>query len=690
VTHKSSYGWIALALALYLFFSLTFLELPGLYYDETNFITAAFGHTSGLFIAWSARIFGHKVPLMIMNYIGALKSGIYAPVFALFGTSAATVRIPVVLIGLITLLSAYAVFRRMFDRTIAIVALLLFATDCTFIFANRLDWGPVSVMLALEASSLYFLWRWMTEDKNHFLAIAGFLLGLGLWNKIIFVWFLVALFTALLLCYHKHFINLLHWRRMAWFVPAFLLGCLPLIAYNIDVPMGTFRRQTAISFPTLEAINLRYHVFRGTLDGFGVYYLVNHSEVGTPERILKSPPVGALDRTLSALSGIPWVGRSPLPIVFLASLVLLLILLGRKHLKGKREIVFLGLHLPVIAFMMCLNPLATGAHHAIAVYPFVFILIAYAVCEFTRWLGKSRTARILLLCLCLLPLIAAHVVVDARYLKSFQVNGGCRFWSDAIYSLADYTREHPDKTYYLMEWGFSTQLVFLSNGSLRYQDFSCNQQELEACMEPLLTQANTSFVFHTPAAEDRPLLNIFKQTLARHQLHGRTLKTFYQRDGQPVYILYEIVPASFEAHASKVGFYYMREGEDFDGKSGGDLDSKGAASNKKALGSFWGRQPDDYVTYRFSMPKDLVDARMGLRYAFEDRFAHEYYVLLDGNFVDTLTLPATSGYGYTPAEWKTFEYNLGNIEKGVHELKLKPGKQYQLLNLDYWYIKDGP
>ena len=41
---KTSYFWIALALALYLFFSLTYLELPGLQYDETNFVNAALGN----------------------------------------------------------------------------------------------------------------------------------------------------------------------------------------------------------------------------------------------------------------------------------------------------------------------------------------------------------------------------------------------------------------------------------------------------------------------------------------------------------------------------------------------------------------------------------------------------------------------------------------------------------------------
>ena len=65
---------------------------------------------------------------MIMEYIGALKSALYAPILKIFGGSAITARLPVVCIGLITLLIAYGLFRRMFDRTIAVVGLFLFAS----------------------------------------------------------------------------------------------------------------------------------------------------------------------------------------------------------------------------------------------------------------------------------------------------------------------------------------------------------------------------------------------------------------------------------------------------------------------------------------------------------------------------------------------------------------------------------
>jgi hypothetical protein len=78
---KQSYFWIAAILALYLLFSLTYLKLSGLQYDEVNCVNAAMGNENAPFIVGSVKIFGKKWPLMIMNYIWAVKSGLYAPIF---------------------------------------------------------------------------------------------------------------------------------------------------------------------------------------------------------------------------------------------------------------------------------------------------------------------------------------------------------------------------------------------------------------------------------------------------------------------------------------------------------------------------------------------------------------------------------------------------------------------------------
>jgi 4-amino-4-deoxy-L-arabinose transferase-like glycosyltransferase len=540
IAAKSTYLWIAFVLALYLFFSLTYLQRPGLQFDEVNFVDVTMGNANSQFFL-TIEPFGKKLPVMTMRYIGALKSALYVPVFRIFGASAATTRLPVVFIGLITLLVSYALFRRMFDRRIALLGLFLFATDPTFIFANKLDWGPVSLMLVLEVSSLYFVWRWMSEKRRYFLGLAGFLFGLGLYNKIIFAWHIAAVFIALFLFFRDDLKLLLHRRLFVCFLSAFLLGCLPLIAFNISIPWGTFRDQHYLTPDWGEALAYRYALFRGTLDGNGVYSLLNGEEVAFPSEMLKKPDAGRIVRLIEAGTRLPWIRATLLPVTLAGSLALILILACFTRLRKKREILFLAAQPAVIAIFICLMPDATGAHHVIMLYPFVFAVVAFAACELGSCLARSEIAAKALTALCILPLALSQLTIDARYLESFRQRGGVGYWSDAIYELSSFTRERPGKNFILMQWGMGNQLFLLSAGSIRKEELSCGRETLETCLEPLLTRPDSFFLFYAPPFADQSILETFKQVLARHHLKGRIVKTFYQRDGRPVYLVYEIV-----------------------------------------------------------------------------------------------------------------------------------------------------
>ena len=536
---KSTSLGITLALTLYLLLSLTFLKLPGLQYDEVNFVNASMGRANAQFVIWAPRLFGRRLPLMIMDYIGAVKSVLYAPIFKVFGTSATTVRLPVVCIGLVTLLTSYALLRRMFDDLrIAVIGLLLFATDPTFVFGNKLDWGPVSLMLLLEVSSLYFMWRWMQEGKRYFLVIAGFFFGLGLYNKIIFSWYLAAFFIALLLFFRANIKRLLSRRALVWFLAAWLAGCIPLVGFNIVNHMETFKHQEVMKFPGIETLKQRYALFRGTLDAQGVYFLVTRGQVEDMAGIPKNGSSEKGDLLMRMIAGFSWVRRSPMPLALAGSLVLILILWTLGRLSKTREILFLTTQLVIIAAFICLTPKANGAHHVLAFYPFVFIVIAFAVCELGDWLGKSRTRASVVTGLCLSPLLLAQLVVDARYLQSFRASGGVGYWSDAIYELASFVDKNPDKNFVLMEWGFSNQLMLLSNGRIRYEDFICDDGNLESCIEPLLSHPKAVTIFYAPPYGNLAVLDAYNEALARHHLQVKA-QTFFQRDGRPVYLVYD-------------------------------------------------------------------------------------------------------------------------------------------------------
>src|ERR1700754_1472757 len=69
---------------------------PGLYYDEMLFANAALGGRSNSFIG--LRIWG--IPVLLMKYMGALKSWVYYPVFLFFPVNSWTTRLPAILLGI--------------------------------------------------------------------------------------------------------------------------------------------------------------------------------------------------------------------------------------------------------------------------------------------------------------------------------------------------------------------------------------------------------------------------------------------------------------------------------------------------------------------------------------------------------------------------------------------------------------
>ena len=77
-----------------------FAPLAGFQTDEAIFASGIYDPAT---IPYSAQVFHKKLPLMLMPYMGALKAWLYAPILAIFRPTAYSIRIPVLLIGSITI-----------------------------------------------------------------------------------------------------------------------------------------------------------------------------------------------------------------------------------------------------------------------------------------------------------------------------------------------------------------------------------------------------------------------------------------------------------------------------------------------------------------------------------------------------------------------------------------------------------
>lgn len=134
-----------------------FISLPGLQYDEVLFVNAALGGVDDSFI--HKRI--HGIPVMLLPYIGALKSFLYYLVFKLFGVSVESIRIPVIVISCMTLWVGFQMVRFLYSPGLACLFVLLLATDPAFIFQSKLDWGPVVLMMFFKMLALYWFFRFI-------------------------------------------------------------------------------------------------------------------------------------------------------------------------------------------------------------------------------------------------------------------------------------------------------------------------------------------------------------------------------------------------------------------------------------------------------------------------------------------------------------------------------------------------
>ncbi len=134
----------------------------------------------------------HHIPLMVISYIGALKTLLYWPIFRILGANPWTLRLPVVLVGAITIFFFVHLASVSGGARAAAIGAFLLATDPVFLLTNTFDWGPVALEHVFLVTGCWLVYRFghkSGSDARIWNLAAGFFCwGLALWNKAIFVW----------------------------------------------------------------------------------------------------------------------------------------------------------------------------------------------------------------------------------------------------------------------------------------------------------------------------------------------------------------------------------------------------------------------------------------------------------------------------------------------------------------------
>jgi hypothetical protein len=405
--------------------TLPHLECPGLYYDETLFVEP----WSGLRCAWCP----NGMPIMALSYLGALKTWLYWPLRDVLTPD--LIRGPWVLLGMASMLLAAMTAYRAFGARAGLFAGALLATDPAFLYFQRLDWGPVSIGVFLRSLSLLLLFRWRATSSVPPLFAAAFLLGLGIYDKLNFAWFVTGVLLGMLASRE-------HWPRARWSTTAgafmaFAVGSFPLLAYNATFPFASFRENALLAGggSTLATIPERLRLIRASLDGTLLYQLVNGER----------------------LSDIFASGAALGPLVSLASI------LGISMMTDVRrnpdvQVLWWSTATTLIALLAVAN---VGPHHVPTLFPGIQILAAVSLAKSSERGGARRA---LLVSGAIGAVFLGNVLVDMRTIVSFASVCGKGRWSDAIYGAADFVRGHPGDRIFVADWGIACQLRALAPG----------------------------------------------------------------------------------------------------------------------------------------------------------------------------------------------------------------------------------
>jgi hypothetical protein len=445
---------------------------------------------------YSIHIGRSTVPIMLMTYLGALKSWVYGPILKVFGITLSTLRQPMLLAGALSIWLFFLLLHRIAGQRTALIGCALLSVDSLYLLTSCFDWGPVALQHLLLAAGVLLVVQFHQERRELALAGGFFLLGLALWDKALAVWLLSGLAVGGILTFPRQILALITPRRAAIASAAFLLGALPLLIYNAESRGGTFQGNFQAAPHDLAG---KARFLARTSSGAGLFGWMTAEDWETAHPHPARTGVERASAGLSALAGHP--RNSLLGYAFLLAL-LLAPLAGWTNL---RIILWALIAMAVAWFQMAINQNTGGSiHHTILLWPIPQAIIAISFAAASRRLGR---ADIPALAVIVAVLMASSVLVTNEYLTTMARNGGAQAWNDGILNLGRYLRPVPPTNYlFSLDWGIIDPLRLLSHGKLRLASvdpvFNPTMTPPEAAMvRQMISDPGNLFIAHTPEFE---------------------------------------------------------------------------------------------------------------------------------------------------------------------------------------------
>lgn len=402
-----------------------FIPAIGTEDDELLFVPPAYWPGAALS---SLSFFGHRIPTMLMSYVGADKTLLYEPLLHRFPPSVWLLRLPPVLIGVLTLWIFFVALRRLTDEWIALAFVWVLATDAIFLLTTTFDWGPVAIQHLFVALAFALFAR---PKPMVFLGSAA--LGLAFWDKGTAIWTIGAFVVAGAIFLRREILDRVSGINLIKAAAGAALGALPILIFNIQHPLATFRENAGFS---TEGFSQKLQIMWLTLKGTGMFGFMVRSG-------------GPAWHSLA-----PWLLVLAVPLAFLPKV------------RPVRPLALFSLVTGLIIWtgMLFVHAGGTSVHHTILVWPWPYV---FAICVIGAALGQSMPGRAVFAALVAVVVLSNLALIGA-YASGAWEAGPSPTWSDANLMLP---KEYPGRKHILvLDWGIHNVAVYRTRGQSPIDD----------------------------------------------------------------------------------------------------------------------------------------------------------------------------------------------------------------------------
>jgi hypothetical protein len=518
------------ACGLFILLGTLFIPYAGIQADEALFSTPLFPHIGkNLHLP----LVPHQVPLMVMTYIGSLKTLLYWPIFRIFGSGPWALRLPVVLLGAATIFLFFKLARVSSGTFAALIGAFLLATDPVFLLTDTFDWGPVALEHFFLVTGCWFVYRFGLHDGPHpriWSLAAGFLCwGLALWNKAIFVWALSGLIAGGILVFWPEIKRSLRPRLVLAAAAGFLCGAMPLLIYNVSHASATVKENAHLD---PGGVTAKWIQVENAANGSSLFgYMAGENWWPAPK-----PPQSVRGRIAE------WIQRHfgehrRTGMYYVLGVLLLAAPWWWKYRAARFSLVFMAVSWLLMALT---RDAGASAHHVVLLWPFPILFIAVALASLP-WRALAWAAGA--------GMIVMNLLVVNQYLAQFERDGAGDVFTDALAPLSTSLDAFSDRSLYIIDWGLYDNLNLLHQGRLDLRTEtgplgadSPSPEQLDEIRQ-MLRDPRALILDHVPEHQVFPDVGARLERTARSLGYRKeTVRTITDSNGRPMFEILRFVP----------------------------------------------------------------------------------------------------------------------------------------------------